>query len=419
MSQRNRREFLTLAGMGGVVMASQLAGCFSARRGRGDDDARASGGTMAGGARVAGGALAVDDFFFLQLSDTHVGFKGPPNPEADHTLSRAVARISGSGEQPDFIVFTGDLTHTTDDDAERRRRMAMFKERIAPLSGQTLRFLPGEHDASLDEGAAYRESFGASRWSFAHKGIHFVGVDNVSDPRGAIGDDGLAWLRADLEGLDPDAPIVVLTHRPLFDLYPSWDWATKDGAQATDILSKYRHVTVFYGHIHQEHHDDLAGISHHAARSLIFPLPAPGSVPEKKPVKWDAARPFHDLGWRRVASHRKGLDLERTELALDEAPVAADAARPGARTIAITAKRWQFDPRIVRAKAGVPILFELTSLDHKHGFAIPELGVDVMVTPGAVTRVPLTPPRAGSFAFHCSVFCGSGHEGMVGTLEVS
>ena len=67
------------------------------------------------------------------------------------------------------------------------------------------------------------------------------------------------------------------THRPLFDLAQQWDWATRDGAAAIEILSAYDHVTVFYGHIHQEHHFVTGKINHHAAKSLVFPLPVPGS----------------------------------------------------------------------------------------------------------------------------------------------
>ena len=45
------------------------------------------------------------------------------------------------------------------------------------------------------------------------------------------------------------------------------------------LLMPYRNVTVFYGHIHQEHHYKTAHIEHHAAKGLMFPLPAPGSQP--------------------------------------------------------------------------------------------------------------------------------------------
>src|SRR6266850_705252 len=294
MQAVDRRQFLKIAGLGGVVFASGLA------RGAGPYGA------------------AQDEFFFVQLSDTHWGFQGAPNPDAAGTLPKAIAAVNALDPQPDFIVFTGDLTHTTDDPAERRRRMAQFKEMIGGLKTQRIRLLAGEHDASLDNGAAFREFFGPTNYSFDHKGVHFIALDNVSDPKGAIGDEALAWLKSDLAKQKPDSRIVVLTHRPLFPLYPQWDWATKDGERALEALMPYRNVTVFYGHIHQEHHFKTAHIEHHAARSLIFPQPAPGSVPKRAPVAWDPAQPYRGLGFRRI-------EAEPGEYKLTELPVVGKA----------------------------------------------------------------------------------------------
>ena len=136
--------------------------------------------------------------------------------------------------------------------------------------------MPGEHDAALDRGEAYQEFFGKTHYSFNHKGVNFIVLDNVSDPAARIGDDQLAWLSSELRRLPKDAKIVVFTHRPLFNLYPQWDWATRDGARAVDMLMPYSNVTVFYGHIHQEHHHKTDQIWHHAAKGLMFPLPAMG-----------------------------------------------------------------------------------------------------------------------------------------------
>jgi hypothetical protein len=170
--------------------------------------------------------------------------------------------------------------------------------------------MPGEHDASLDQGAAYKEFFGETHYTFDHKGIHFVAVDNVSDPTGALGTAQIEWLRADLKHQTQDQPIVVLAHRPLFDLYPDWDWATRDGKAALDVLMPYQNVAVFYGHIHQEHHFKTGHIGHHAAMSLIFPQPAPGSQPKRAPVAWDPAHPFKGLGFRTIEAEKKDSDLD-------------------------------------------------------------------------------------------------------------
>ncbi|HXZ55121.1 MAG TPA: metallophosphoesterase [Burkholderiales bacterium] len=286
----DRRDFLRLAGLGGAVFVSGLSGCAGM-----------------GGAKD-------EDFYFVQLSDTHWGFKGPAlNPDADGTLQKAVAAVNALSFEPDFIVFTGDLTHTTDDPAERRRRLAQFREIVGGLKNRNVRFMPGEHDASLDYGKAWKEFFGPSYYSFDHKGVHFVAIDNVSDPQARIGEEQLAWLKADLAKQDKDGRIVVFTHRPLFDLYPQWDWATRDGAQAIELLMPYRNVTVFYGHIHQENHHMTAHIAHHSAKSLIFALPAPGSQPKRVPVAWDPAQPYKGLGFRGIDAEPPKAKYEITE----------------------------------------------------------------------------------------------------------
>ena len=57
-------------------------------------------------------------------------------------------------------------------------------------------------------------------------------------------------------------------------------------------------------------------IAHHAAKGLMFPLPAPGSVPKKAPVAWDPAAPYKGLGFREVDA-----DVGKPAYKLEELPV--------------------------------------------------------------------------------------------------
>jgi len=284
----NRRDFLKLLGIGGAVFASQISGMPQA-------------GALSGG--------KAKDFYFVQLSDTHWGFEGDKiNPDAKGTLPKAIAQVNALESKPEFVVFTGDLTQTTDDTAVRRARMKEFKQIVSGLDAP-IRYMPGEHDASLDNGETYKEFFGETHYTFEHKGIHFIAIDNVSDPTGSIGEAQLEWLSNQLKGLKPNDDIVVLAHRPLFDLYPQWDWYTKDGAKAIELLTPFKKVTVFYGHIHQENHHMTGNIAHHSAKSLMLPMPIAGSVPKRAPIPWSSTEPYKGMGFREVLSKRSKLDI--------------------------------------------------------------------------------------------------------------
>ena len=292
LKQPDRRDFLRLAGLGGAVMASALPGCAH-----------------------LGSSSSARDFSFVQLSDVHWGYGNPKvNPEPRQTLLRAIAAVNALEQQPDFVVFTGDLTQTTDDAGLRRARLREVKEIASGLKAKNVRFFAGEHDAALDRGEAYLEVFGgALNYTFDHHGVHFIVLDNTSQPAPVLGESQLDWLKSDLARLDKQAPIVVLTHRPLFALYPQWDWATRDGAAAIEMLSQHSNVTVFYGHIHHEHHHMTGHIGHHAAMALMFPLSPVGTAPQKTQLPWDDAQPFKGLGWRSVdVSAAKATPRERS-----------------------------------------------------------------------------------------------------------
>ena len=112
----NRRDFMRLTAVGGgAVFLSGLGRAALAADGAGS------------------AAPGYDEFFFVQLSDTHWGYQGPANPDAANTLKKAVATVNALELQPEFIIFTGDLTHTTDDPAERRTRLAGFREIVGEL----------------------------------------------------------------------------------------------------------------------------------------------------------------------------------------------------------------------------------------------------------------------------------------------
>jgi hypothetical protein len=301
----DRRSFLRVTGMS---LGAGALYAFAPGLARGEGRAVASRLARANGE-------APRPFLVAQLSDTHVGFAGPPNPTGTRAFERAAAMLARLPARPDLVLFTGDLTHDSEDRDERVRRMRRFKEIAGVIRGPTLRTIPGEHDAGIDGGALYREHFGETSYAFDHKGVHFVALDNVSRARPEVGPERIAWLRRDLARYPTSAPIVLFTHRPLFDLKPEWEWFTSDGDAVMNVLAPYENVTVLYGHIHREDVQTVGNARHLAARSLSFAFPAPSDA-QKKPIAFDAAHPFKNLGLRLV--HAGGAQATAPSAGIDE-----------------------------------------------------------------------------------------------------
>jgi len=225
---------------------------------------------------------------FMQISDSHMGFDKPANPNAKGTLEEAIGRIKALPEQPSFMIHTGDITHLS--------KPAEFDDAEKIISGAKLdvHYVPGEHDILDEEAKLYRERYGRGSkgdgwYSFDAGGVHFVGLVNVKNLKaggmGGLGDDQLTWLADDLKGKTASTPVVVFAHIPLWVVYETWGWGTDDGARALDMLKGFGSVTVLNGHIHQVMQKVEGNVAFHTARSTAFPQPAPGAAPSPGPMK--------------------------------------------------------------------------------------------------------------------------------------
>src|SRR5689334_11394730 len=94
-------------------------------------------------------------------------------------------------------------------------------------------------------------------------------------------------------------------------------------------------------------------------------------------------------------------------------------AQPQERIIKVVARKFTFTPSEIRLKKNVPVVLELTTLDIVMGFNAPDFGVRSDIVPGKVSRLSFSPDKTGEFPFHCDIFCGSGHEDMVGVIVVT
>lgn len=243
-----------------------------------------------------------EDFAFVQISDSHIGFDKAANPDVVGTFQAAVDKINALDRQPDFILHTGDLSHLAKAD-----EFDTLDQLLRGLHQKQAFFVPGEHDLLGDDGKQYLERYGKGTvgrgWqSFDHKGVHFIGLNNAAqlDGMGSIGDEQMAWLKNDVGKLTASTPIVVFAHIPLWAAYPEWGWATKDSAQALDLFKRFGSVTVLNGHIHQVMQKVEGNVTFHSAMSTAFPQPAPGTAASAGPMKVPAEQLRNVLGIRDV-----------------------------------------------------------------------------------------------------------------------
>lgn len=188
--------------------------------------------SLLGAAETA--TVGPNDFTFLQISDSHIGFDKPANPHAVDTLQEPIDSIKALTVKPAFMLHTGDITHLS------KRDQFDTAQQLIGSTGIDVHYVPGEHDI-VDEGmgAAYMQRYGKGTqgngwYSYDQNGVHFVGLVNVAgmkaDGLGVLGPDQLTWLEADLKPLAASTPIVVFAHIPLWLVYPSWGWGTDDAA---------------------------------------------------------------------------------------------------------------------------------------------------------------------------------------------
>ena len=185
------------------------------------------------------------ELHFVQISDSHMGFNKPANADVTATLRATIDKINGLPQQPDFIIHTGDLSHTS--------KPAEFDTLDQVLKGakpKQVFFVPGEHDTSVDDGQSYLERYGKQAkgrgwYSFNHKDVHFVGLSNVAalEGLGKLGPEQIQWLEADLKNQSASRPVVVFAQIPLWSVLPGLGLGNRRQRPGTWISQ-----TVWIGH---------------------------------------------------------------------------------------------------------------------------------------------------------------------------
>jgi Icc protein len=271
---------------------------------------------------VSAQSRKVTPFSFAMISDAHL--YSMADHKFDRHLEDAVAQVNGMAQQPDFVLFGGDIAQNGTEDQLVKGKNILSKLKMP------MRVIPGEHDWYLDMGAAWKGLYGKETWSFDHKGVHFIGLNSIlvkdfwtapgmtprqrmavmemlespiAGPWG-IQAEQLDWLKNDVKNLAPDTPVVVFTHSPLWDYYPRWNFQTSDAPQIREVLAKFVNVMSFHGHVHQTIYNRIGNMGSVGALSTSWPWPYPAvelPFPGSRMYRADPANEQDGMGTQYVS----------------------------------------------------------------------------------------------------------------------
>jgi heme/copper-type cytochrome/quinol oxidase subunit 2 len=99
-------------------------------------------------------------------------------------------------------------------------------------------------------------------------------------------------------------------------------------------------------------------------------------------------------------------------------PIPVGATAPTERTFHVDARRFEYDPAILKVNPGDRVTIELAATDVVHGLAIEGYNLETTADPGKTARLSFMADQRGTFRFRCTVTCGNMHPFMTGKLEV-
>jgi Icc protein len=275
-------------------------------------------------------AQAGQSFRFAWVSDTHL-YPKDVNTRFVEKAVRAFREVQAMNPPADFMAFGGDLAQLGDP-VELQLGNDLLKEvKIRKV------FIPGEHDWYLDMGATWNKLFGATPWTFDHKGVRVIGLDTVSHapdfwtsrkmspkermghmatldgtlggPWSAVGTKQLGWLSSTLSNWPKNQPVLLFTHTPLYEYYPPWNFWIRDWRDAHEILKPFANVTNVHGHTHQVLYNEIGRVRSIGMLATSWPWPyAPEGVPvlTKPMIRADAGDHFDGVGWATLTMNASG-----------------------------------------------------------------------------------------------------------------
>lgn len=202
---------------------------------------------------AAAGQIPSNGFFFVQITDTHLG--GGPNHDA--LAARMIAAINSLPMPIACVIHTGDLGADNLDNGTT----ALIASNLLHGLHVPYYVLPGNHDLTPRRLKATRQvfesTFGPLATNIEVRGVAFLLL--YTEPlRGTVSTpdyDPMAWLEAQLKAT-AGKPVIVFTHvPPVEDFYdnrqrPGWPAAVH--AQWMGLINRYDVKAVITGHFHRD-----------------------------------------------------------------------------------------------------------------------------------------------------------------------
>jgi 3',5'-cyclic-AMP phosphodiesterase len=278
---------------------------------------------------------AGQSFRFAWVSDTHL-YPRDVNKRFVEKAVRAFKEVQAMSPPADFMIFGGDLAQLGDPVEIRLGAELLNEVKIKKY------FIPGEHDWYLDMGATWNRTFGATPWTFDHKGVRIIGLDTVShaadfwtarkySPKermghmatldgtlggawSAVGDKQMQYLSSTLSNWGKDRPVIVITHTPLYEYYPNWNFWVRDWLAVQELLKPWTNVTNIHGHVHQPLYNEIGKLRSIGMLATSWPWPyAPEGVPTltRPMLRADPGDHFDGVGWATLGVNATGrVDTE-------------------------------------------------------------------------------------------------------------
>lgn len=269
-------------------------------------------------------------FRFAWVSDTHLYPRNVNTRFVDKAV-RAFKEVQAMNPPADFLIFGGDLAQLGDP-----VELQLGAELLGEIKIRKL-FIPGEHDWYLDMGATWSRMFGASPWTFDHKGVRIIGLDTISHAPdfwtsrkysahermghmsvldgtlggawSAVGDKQMQFISSTLSNWPKGAPVIIFTHTPLYEYYPAWNFWVRDWKVVQELLAPYSNVTNVHGHVHQVLYNEVGKMRSIGMLATSWPWPyAPEGVPTltKPMIRADPGDHFDGVGWASLQSGAGG-----------------------------------------------------------------------------------------------------------------